>query len=157
MDEAAKKTLLRHIPSGLYVVGAAFEGKVHGFTGSWFSQVSFTPPVVMLGVKSDSFGCELMVKSGSFSVNYFDKDQIDIIKGFFKVDPEKVLNGLSFTEGTTGSPLLGDAMGTLECKIIKSLPGIGDHTPVFGEVVEATILRDVPPIIMSDTPWKYGG
>ena len=33
----------------------------------------------------------------------------------------------------------------------------GDHEAVIGEVVNAKLIETVDPIIMSDTPWHYGG
>ena len=47
MDEAAKKTALRYIPYGLFVIGTKDEsGKVNAFAANWLTQASFKPPLV---------------------------------------------------------------------------------------------------------------
>src|SRR5262249_55862205 len=57
MDPNAKKTALRMIPYGLYVLTAANkEGKVAAATVNWVTQASFEPPLVVVGVKADSGG-----------------------------------------------------------------------------------------------------
>ena len=51
---AAKKTLLRKIPHGVFICGVAENGEVNGFTASWVTQGSFEPPLVVMAVRSDS-------------------------------------------------------------------------------------------------------
>ena len=56
MDEQAKKTSLRMIPYGLYVLTAeAKDGSVAAATVNWVTQASFQPP---LGERQES--CRLM-------------------------------------------------------------------------------------------------
>ncbi len=53
MDADAKKTVLRMIPYGLYVLTS--EGDPVGTgTINWVSQMSFDPPLIAMGVKKDT-------------------------------------------------------------------------------------------------------
>ncbi|MDP7346375.1 MAG: flavin reductase, partial [Anaerolineales bacterium] len=54
MDADAKKTVLRKITYGLYVLTASAGDELAAGTVNWLSQASFTPPLVMIGVKTDS-------------------------------------------------------------------------------------------------------
>ena len=55
MDANAKKTALRMIPYGLYVLTAeARDGRVAAATVNWVTQASFEPPLVVVGVKVGS-------------------------------------------------------------------------------------------------------
>lgn len=55
MDANAKKTALRMIPYGLYVLTAQnANGQVAAATVNWVTQVAFEPPLVVVGVKVDS-------------------------------------------------------------------------------------------------------
>src|SRR5207247_2291581 len=49
MDEAAKKSILRHFPYGLYAVTVAHDGEDHGMTANWLTQAAFEPPMVVVG------------------------------------------------------------------------------------------------------------
>ena len=55
MDPNVKKTALRMIPYGLYVLTAeGKDGRVAAATVNWVTQASFNPPLVVVGVKADS-------------------------------------------------------------------------------------------------------
>ena len=56
MDPNVKKTTLRMIPYGLYVLTAADKSgsRVAAATVNWVTQVAFEPPLVVVGVKTDS-------------------------------------------------------------------------------------------------------
>lgn len=159
MDLQAKKTALRKIPHGVYIVGVAHDGELNAFTGTWLTQVSFTPPLVALGVKKDSRSFE-MVKAGKvFSVNLLGKEQKAIAEQFVK--PATVvgdkLKQVRYRLGTTGSPLLEDAIAFFECEVREIANEAGDHAVVIGEVVEAGVHRDEPALTLMDTGWHYGG
>ena len=74
MDVNAKKTALRMIPYGLYVLTAANRsGQVAAATVNWVTQVAFEPPLVVVGVKVDSHAhpecrLEATVEKGDHSV-----------------------------------------------------------------------------------------
>ena len=55
MNPDDKKTALRMIPYGLYVLTAqALSGRIAATTINWVTQVSFEPPMVVIGVKVGS-------------------------------------------------------------------------------------------------------
>lgn len=158
MDPQVKKTILRKIPYGLYVIGVKRGEEVHAFTGSWFSQASMDPPLVMLGVSKKSLSLEMIRASKVFSVNFLLKSQKGLAEHFVK--PANRLGNkfgnVPFAPGRTGTPILDDAPYYLECEVREIASG-GDHAVVIGEVVEAGLRREEAPLIMSDTPWHYGG
>ncbi len=158
MDETAKKSILRKIPYGLYVIGVKDGASHHAFTGSWFSQCSMKPPRVMLGVRHGTHSLELLKQGGVFSVNWLSKEDKKILEQFFKPTPS---NGNRFGDLTyqlkkTGTPILDQALAFIECEVI-DIHEAGDHSIVIGEVVNAQVFRPDAPLLMSDTPWHYGG
>jgi len=129
MDQQAKKTALRKIPHGVFIVGVAHKGQINAFTGTWLTQASFVPPRVALGVRRDSGSFEMMKASLVFSVNILGKDQKGIAEHFVKpasVEGEK-LAGVPHRIGKTGAPILIDAIGYFECKVCEITNGDGDH------------------------------
>lgn len=158
MNEEAKKNILRKIPYGLYVVGVKDGDSHHAFTGSWLSQCSMKPPRVMLGVRQGTRSLELLKTGKVFSVNFLGKNDRKILEQFFKPSPASGsrFGEISFALKKTGAPILDAAIAYLECEVAHILEA-GDHTIVVGDIVEAGVLRDEDPLIMSDTPWHYGG
>lgn len=139
MDADIKKSTLRMIPYGLYVLTAeGSDGTLSAATVNWATQTSFSPPLVALGVKSDSGAYAGLKSSGSFALNMLGKGQQAMAFGFFKpaeVDGEKI-SGEPFTRGKTGSPLLTNCPAAIECTVIEIVEH-GDHHVVIGEVINA--------------------
>ena len=159
LDPATRKQVLRLIPYGVYVVGAAHEGHCLAFTGTFCTQCSFEPPLVALGVKGDSRALVMIEASQVFSLNWVPKDQgQDWAARFFKA-PEaegQTLAGLPFVTAETGAPLLNDALAWAEFRV-RAIHRDADHPLVVGELVHVSLKRSEAPLILSDTPWKYGG
>ena len=70
MDDDAKKTALRMIPYGIYVMTAENDGEVAAATVNWVTQTSFAPPLVVVGAKADS-GAYTIAKAAQ---RRFDED-----------------------------------------------------------------------------------
>jgi flavin reductase (DIM6/NTAB) family NADH-FMN oxidoreductase RutF len=143
MDPDAKKTALRMIPYGLYVLSAeTSDGRVTAATVNWVTQASFQPPLIAVGVKADSSAHGIIKESGSFALSILGKDQQDEAFAFFKpVEREgDTIGGKTFRSGRTGAPILDDAPGFVECTLVETLEK-GDHSIFIGEVVEAGVAR----------------
>ena len=159
MDPQAKKIALRKIPHGVYIVGVKQDAQLNAFTATWLTQVSFTPPLVALGIKKDSHSFEMIKQGRVFTVNLLGKDQKSIAEHFVKpatVVGEK-LKDVRHRAGATGAPVLEDAIAYVECEVREIANERGDHAIVIGEVVEAGVHRDEPALTLMDTGWHYGG
>ncbi len=86
MDEAAKKTALRMIPYGMFVLSTKESGGqgANAATINWATQTSFQPPLIAVGVKADSGVHQQIKDTGVFAINVIGKDQKDIAFTFFK-------------------------------------------------------------------------
>jgi flavin reductase (DIM6/NTAB) family NADH-FMN oxidoreductase RutF len=143
MDADTKKTALRAIPYGLFVLTA--DGGNDGIaaaTINWVTQASFSPPLVAVGVKADSHTRTAIAASGHFALNVLGKDQAAVAYTFFKptVVENGTLSGQAYTLGSTGSPILTAALAAVECSVTTIVEG-GDHHIVVGEVVDAHVMK----------------
>lgn len=159
LNEQAKKTMLRKIPHGLYVCGVKDGDDLNGFTASWIMQASFTPPMVTNCVKSDSTSHAMIESSGVFALSILEESQKEIAQNFFK-PLRRVGNkfeDIEFYQGeATGCPIIKEALGYVECKVVGSVKH-GDHTVFVGEVIGAGEHKEGKPLILEDTGWNYGG
>jgi flavin reductase (DIM6/NTAB) family NADH-FMN oxidoreductase RutF len=159
MNEEAKKNILRAVPYGLYVIGVKNGNDSHAFTGSWLSQCSMKPPRVMLGVRHGTHSLDMLKEGKVFSVNFLSKQDKKIFEQFFKPTPASGnrFGDVAFHHAQkTGAPVIDQAVQFLECEV-KNIFEAGDHSVVIGEVVGAEVLKNEAPLVMSDTPWHYGG
>jgi len=105
---------------------------------NWVTQTAFAPPLVVVGVKTDSGAYQVLKTAGTFALNMLGKEHKGLAFTFFK--PASVadgkISGQAYRKGTTGAPLLEVAPGAIECKVT-SIVEQGDHHIVVGEVIEA--------------------
>ncbi len=141
MDANAKKTALRMIPYGLYVLTAQrADGSVAAATVNWVTQASFAPPLVAVGVKTDSQAHAVIKETRAFALNVLGKGQQGVAFTFFKPaarDGQRI-SGEPFRAGTTGAPVLERAPAFVECRLVDTVER-GDHSIFVGEVVDAGV------------------
>lgn len=144
MNDDAKKTALRMIPYGLYVLttGSKDGSVLTAATVNWVTQASFAPPLVAVGVKKDSASCGRLKETGAFALNVLGKGQSELAYAFFKPTERQgdLLNGQRFRIGVSGAPLLEAAPAWIECRVVDAVER-GDHSLFVGEVVEAGLAR----------------
>jgi flavin reductase (DIM6/NTAB) family NADH-FMN oxidoreductase RutF len=146
MNADAKKTALRMIPSGIYVLTADDgKGGVAAATVNWVTQTAFAPPLVVVGVKTDSGAYQIVKSTRHFVLNMLSKDQKGLAFTFFKnaTVAEGKISGQPYHKGVTGAPILSDAPAAVECKVT-AIVEHGDHHIVVGEVIEAHLMK--PPV-----------
>ncbi|HEX3971434.1 MAG TPA: flavin reductase family protein, partial [Stellaceae bacterium] len=84
MNADAKKAALRMIPYGIYVLTVDNgKGGVAAATVNWVTQTAFAPPLVVVGVKTDSGAYALLKNTKSFVLNMLGKDQKGLAFTFF--------------------------------------------------------------------------
>jgi flavin reductase (DIM6/NTAB) family NADH-FMN oxidoreductase RutF len=139
VNQDTKKTALRMIPYGMYVLtGESKDGKVAAATVNWVTQTSFEPPLVVVGVKVDSGAHQIIKETGAFGLNILSKEQKSTAFAFFKttVKDGNKINGEEYRSGTTGSPILKNTKAYIECSLIETVER-GDHSVFIGEVKDA--------------------
>ncbi len=143
MDDDAKKTALRMIPYGIYIMTAENDGEVAAATVNWVTQTSFAPPLVVVGAKADSGAYTIAKAAGNFTLNMLGKGQQGMAFGFFKpaTRDRDTISGEPFTMGGNGAPVLDNAIASVQCKIVEIVEQ-GDHHILVGEVVDANVAKE---------------
>ncbi|KAB2881048.1 flavin reductase [bacterium] len=164
MNLSDKKRALKMFQYGLYILTAKATDPKESMpyaaaTVTWVSQASFEPPLVMVGIRNESWANEAVKQSKSFALNVLGKNQKAMASKFFKevhLDGNKI-NGCEFEAGVTGAPLFLEANAALECSVEERIKK-GDHTIVIGKIVNARLNEtEDEPMLLRDTGWSYGG
>jgi flavin reductase (DIM6/NTAB) family NADH-FMN oxidoreductase RutF len=142
MDQDMKKTALRMIPYGLYVLTAESPAGTAAATVNWVTQASFAPPLVAVGVKADSQVHAIIKETNAFALNMLGKGQQNLAYTFFKPAQRQgsTISGEPFRAGATGAPVLTNAPAFVECRVVATVEQ-GDHSVFVGEVVEAGVTK----------------
>lgn len=167
MNADQKKIVLRIIPYGIYVLTADDgKGNVAAATVNWVTQSAFAPPLVVVGVKTDSAGHALIKDTKAFALNVLGKGQQALAFTFFKPAEKKgdTISGEPFRPGTTGAPILASTPAFIECSLETTVE-MGDHSIFVGKVVEVGLAKTIDGRADDATLWMkelgdkvfYGG
>ena len=142
MDAAAKKHALRLVPYGLYLAGTRHaDGRRTVSLVSWFTQTSFEPPLVVLGLHRESEALKAVKETGVLALNLLGAGQKEVVKGFYKhVDVRDGKAGaLDVRDGpATRCPVLPALPACVEMKL-RELVELGDHATALFEVLDGHV------------------
>lgn len=158
MDLEAKKSALRSMPHGIYVVTLRRGDARCAFTATWVTQTSFEPPLLAMAVRADSYARSFCEPGAAVALHWLDKQQKSLAQTFFKAPPAEggTFGPYAFRDGAHGAPILDGVLAHVE-GLIREVVEIGDHHPVLFEVLDAHIHRLGDALVLGDTGWKYGG
>jgi flavin reductase (DIM6/NTAB) family NADH-FMN oxidoreductase RutF len=138
---------LGQFATGVTVVTAARgPGRVHGMTANSFTSVSLKPLLILICVANQAQLLPLIQKQKRFGVSILREDQKELSEYFAQTveDPEiEIRLGVRYRWTETGTPLLGDALAHLACKVV-SEQAAGDHTIFIGEVESLDVHEGKP-------------
>jgi flavin reductase (DIM6/NTAB) family NADH-FMN oxidoreductase RutF len=173
MSTPTKETLdqaLKQLTYGFYLLASRADGGdlktrekdwISAGTVSWATQSSFNPPLVTVAIQKDSNLNETIQKSQAFSLTVLGRNEEALIRRFASqssVDySDNAVNGISYTEGQTGAPILNCGVATLECSLADALTTSGDHLLFVGRVENAIVNNNDEPISEKDTRAAYEG
>lgn len=119
--------------TGVTVVTAGHaDDRLVGVTANSFSSVSLSPPIVSWSLLKSSPSLDVFDLAGRFVVNILSLDQIHLSKRFSSAMANK-FEGVDFSRGLNGLPVLKDCVATIECKTMERLE-VGDHVLFLGQV-----------------------
>ncbi len=141
LDQKLRQTM-RLWATGVTIVSAQHENMQRGMTVSSFTSVTLEPPLILVCLQKDKETADAILASRAFSVSMLGEQHLEISNLFAGFGPEMSpeanrFDGLAVEYAVTGSPILSDAMGWLDCKLHAVYDGSTHHIFV-GEVVAAS-------------------
>ena len=141
-DQARFREVLGHFATGITIVTATDDGEPVGFSCQSFAALSLDPPMVILAPAKSSTNWPRIARAGSFCVNILGEHQEAVCRAFAVSGGEK-FDGVDWSPGITGSPLIDGSLATVECTLGAIYEG-GDHELVTGHVVDMEIGKGAP-------------
>jgi flavin reductase (DIM6/NTAB) family NADH-FMN oxidoreductase RutF len=149
---------LAALTTGIYVLTVRAHGVQHGMSSSWATQVSGEPILLMAAVDQQHFTHQMILDSSAFALNIVGAQSKHLEDYFYSAQSRRPDNLAPFAleTGATGTPLLRDALASLDCRLA-STHAAGDHTLFVGEVVEARVWTPDRPLTSRELPYIYLG
>ena len=163
MSDDPIQDVLKMIPYGFYSITSSNGAEVNAMVANWFSQVSFEPRLVALGLQKKSYSYGVISDGRVFAINLFRKEDRESMMPFTKSrakNPEKMV-GVDFSRAPeTGCPILKDAAAYIECRVVDIIDIGGDHDIVIGQPLAATVIKEADASDIMTLPffgWSYAG
>ena len=146
IDPATFRSVLGRFASGVTVVTVRDSQLYdHGMTVSAFCSLSLEPPLVLICIeKSASLHGVIATGDGAarFAINILESKQEEVARRFAEEHANR-FEGVGFTRGVTGAPILEDCLAVIECEVQSRHPA-GDHTIVIGTVIGSATSEGSP-------------
>ncbi|MGR6429714.1 flavin reductase family protein [Rhizobium sp. PAMB 3174] len=132
------KAAFGQLPSGVVIVTSVGPaGEPTGATVSSFSSLSFSPPLVALGLADSSKTLAAILNHRHFAVHFVSEPNRDVALRFASSAGNK-FDGVAWTLSEKGVPLLADFHTSIEC-VLDSTHAAGDHQLLTGRVISASV------------------
>ncbi len=138
----------RKIINGVFVITTKKDDRVNGMTAAWVARASFKPPLLSVSIGKTRYSHDLIRESGVFAVNILSGKQVAEGRHFGFKSGRKTdkFRDIEFDARKTGSPILRNTAGYLDCRVVNSCDA-GDHTIFVGEVIDAEASEGVEPLL----------
>ena len=148
-DLTAASTLFAWLDREVWLVTAGRPNRRGGLIATFVSQASIVPdlPRVLVGLARQHHTWELVEASGAFALHLLGEQHVELVWRFGLQsgrDVDKFV-GLGVRTEATGSPLLAEAVGWLDCRVEDRFD-TGDRTVYLGAVVQAQVTHFAPPL-----------
>jgi flavin reductase (DIM6/NTAB) family NADH-FMN oxidoreductase RutF len=134
---------------GLYVVSSMSGERINGQVCNTAFQITSDPPRIAIGINHKNLTHEFIEASGVFAVSILGKNDHRIIRrfGYRSGRDFDKFKGVSIRRGRTGCPVLEEAIGYIECTLVKDRKlDAGTHSIFIGDIVGGVLFRDEEPI-----------
>jgi flavin reductase (DIM6/NTAB) family NADH-FMN oxidoreductase RutF len=147
VDADLFRKTLANWASGVTVVTSRRGDDVRGMTATAVCSVSLDPPLVLVCIDRSAIMHDFVAQSGVFALNILAREQEHISRACAsrQVEESRRLEGIPYHTEVTGSPILDEAIGYLDCRVEHAYEG-GDHTIFVGRV-EAAGVREGEPLL----------
>ena len=120
-------------------------GVLVGLTANSFNSVSLNPPLVLWSLSQAASSMAALSTGSHYAINILAADQKELAERFASRRADR-WQGVSFTEGVCGAPLLTGAAATFEC-FNRSRYEEGDHVIFVGEVERCSHRPGAAPLL----------
>ncbi len=154
VNEQEFKNALKLWASGVTVVTSQTEQHgIKGMTATSFSSVSLEPPQILVCINQSADTGEVILEGKYFAVNILTASQQDVSNQFAGgSSQEERFANVAWHEGVSGSPVLDDALASIECKVVQQVLA-GTHWVIIGEV-ENVICRTGEPLLHYSSSYR---
>lgn len=131
------------LPSGVFLMTAAFEGKRIGVIVGSVQACDLAPPILCVAMRKGQ-GIEPVIRdSRTFAINIVDPKDKLVARKF--ADPHlsrefgDPFDGMPIEKLATGAPVLKKSLAAFDCEVVRHIDIAADHELYIGQVLAAKV------------------
>lgn len=143
------RAIMRHQAGAVTVIACGAAGVRAGLTATAVASLSDSPPTLLACVNRSAGAHDEIVRASAFSVNLLTEDQQAVAERFAGktgVSGEARFEGLGWRTLRTGSPILTDALASLDCELAEQHT-FQTHSIFIGRVIAGAFRADLKPLL----------
>ena len=149
VDYAKIAPMMGQLWAPIAAVTSSWNGKDNGQIAVAIGGASIVAdrPRVAVQLYKTNFTHEMVMSSGAFALCFMRRDQLDLVHrlGYVSGRDYDKLADVPYQRRATGSPVLDDCFGYLDCRVVNAMDG-GDMTVFLADVLEGETLGDGEPL-----------
>ena len=141
---------LEQIPSGLFLLTAAYDGSRSCIRVEWVQRCSTTPPLIVAAIASCLPVVPIIRDSHCFALCQVSEDDRFLGRKFSEAPEygEDPFDTLTTSSAPSGSPIVQRAMSYLDCEVIRHVDLDSEYGLYVGLVRHGAILNDGRPAVL---------
>lgn len=153
IDPSRIAPMMRHLWSPVAAVTCCWEGRANAQIAVTVNAASVVPdrPRVVVQIYKVNHSWALIHRSGAFALNFLGSNQLDLLRslGFRSGRDAAKLDGVPYHLGESGSPILEECWGYLDCRVVNAMDG-GDMTVYLADVLAGDTTGEAQPLWWPD-------
>jgi flavin reductase (DIM6/NTAB) family NADH-FMN oxidoreductase RutF len=148
-DDTTYKNAMRLLAGGVTIVATAWQGERSGLTATAVCSLALSPPRILACVNLAGVTYELISKSRVMSVNLLAEGHAELAQRFAAkraTQTDDRFGNSLWRTGSTGAPLLTDALAALDCRLTDIIP-LDTHAILIGVVEDVLFGPHRPPLV----------
>lgn len=149
MDYANIAPMMQRLWAPITIITTSSEGRDNAQAGVSIGAASIVAdrPRVVVQLYKTNLTHDMVMASGVFAICFMQQDQLELVHkmGFVSGHDEDKMSSQAYSKGATGSPILDDCLGYLDCRVINAMDG-GDMTIFLADVVDGEMRAGGEPL-----------
>ncbi len=149
MDTTAAATLIAWLDREIWLVTAQAGRRRSGLIATFVNPASIVPdlPRMLIGLSRLHYTWELVELSGALALHLLSEQHLEHVWRFGLQSGRELdkFEGMTLSTAQTGSPILSDCIGWMDCRVETSQP-TGDRVVYLVEVLESRVTNFGPPL-----------
>lgn len=134
---------LGRVVSGVYILTARYDLESSAMMASWVAQIGFDPPSVVVALAKGRPIARLIRESHRLALSIVPEGDKTLMKHYARLKAgDDPFAGMNTQPAPSGVPVLGDALGWLDCQLIAVHDDGGDHELFVAKVTAGELLRE---------------